>query len=53
MLQTIVTASHISVQGELVKKLADGRVMVRVGAMEFIGMPIRALRRRRRTLKAV
>lgn len=43
MLQTIMTASHISVQGEFVKRLADGRVMVRVGAMRFVGNPIRAM----------
>ena len=46
MLQTIVTASHIFIQGELVKKLADGRVMVRVDGMKYIGKPVRALRRR-------
>jgi len=42
MLQTIITASHISVQGEFVKRLADGRVMVRVGRTKFIGNPIRS-----------
>gem|GEM_PF-931114 len=41
MVQTIETASRISVQGEFVRKLADGRVEVRVGELTFAGLPVK------------
>ena len=40
MFQTILTSSHISVQGEFVKQLDDGRVIVRVGDTYRVGAPI-------------
>ncbi|WP_112321148.1 hypothetical protein [Oceanibium sediminis] len=40
MVQTIVTSSHISVQGEFVKRLSDGRIVVRVGDAKFVGHPV-------------
>jgi len=40
MLKTIVTARHISVQGEFVKRMVDGRVMVRVGQTYYVGKPV-------------
>ncbi|MHA3914392.1 hypothetical protein [Halovulum sp. GXIMD14793] len=40
MLRTIQTASHISIQGEFVRKYADGRVMVRVGQSYYVGQPV-------------
>lgn len=40
MVKTIETASHISVQGEFVRKLPDGRVVVRVGNTTFAGIPV-------------
>jgi hypothetical protein len=54
MVQTIQTATHISVQGEFVKKLTDGRVVVRVGDINYTGKPIkRRAPTRRIALKAV
>jgi hypothetical protein len=40
MLRTIILGSCVSVQGVYVRTLADGRVMVRVGAREFAGQPV-------------
>lgn len=40
MLQTIQTGSHISIQGEFVRRYEDGRVMVRVGQSYYVGQPI-------------
>ncbi|MEM8658302.1 MAG: hypothetical protein AAGF22_09410 [Pseudomonadota bacterium] len=40
MLQTIVTSSYISVQGEFVKTMADGKIMIRVGRARYVGNPI-------------
>ncbi len=45
MMQTIVTASHISVQGKVVRRLANGMVIIRVGTSEFIGRPIAAMKK--------
>jgi hypothetical protein len=45
MMQTIVTSSHISVQGEVVKRLANGMVIIRVGTSEYIGRPVAAVRK--------
>ncbi|NNU79232.1 hypothetical protein HMH01_02160 [Halovulum dunhuangense] len=46
MYRTIVTSSHISVQGEFVKRLPDGREVVRVGDAEYVGMPVSPLPRK-------
>ena len=40
MLQTIVTAGQISVQGAFVKQMHDGRIMVRVGEAYYVGKPV-------------
>lgn len=40
MLQTIQTGTHISIQGEYVRRYEDGRVMVRVGQSYYVGKPI-------------
>ncbi|MGR3464028.1 hypothetical protein [Limimaricola sp.] len=42
MLQTILIGSCISVQGLLVKKLANGRMQVRVGERLYEGRPANA-----------
>jgi hypothetical protein len=39
MLQTILIGSCISVQGLLVKQLANGRMLVRVGERLYEGRP--------------
>lgn len=44
MFQTILTSSHISVQGEYVKTLPDGRVVVRTGDRLHIGTLIKAIK---------
>lgn len=44
MMRTILTASHISVQGKFVKSLADGRVEVRVGDRYYVGKPVKFVR---------
>lgn len=53
MLQTVVTAGHILVQGEFVKQLSDGQVMVRVGSTVHVGRPVRSVKASRKGLKAV
>ena len=40
MLRTITIGGHISVQGVFVKSLADGRMVVRVGAETYLGRPV-------------
>jgi hypothetical protein len=40
MYQTIQLSSCVSVQGEVVETLADGRAVIRVGEREFRGRPI-------------
>lgn len=40
MLQTILTSSRISVQGEFVRAFNDGRVMIRVGQSLYVGNPV-------------
>jgi hypothetical protein len=42
MLQTILIGSCISVQGLLVKQLANGRMLVRVGERLYEGRPANA-----------
>ena len=43
MLRTIILGSCVSVQGVYVRTLSDGRILVRVGAREFVGQPVRIL----------
>jgi len=40
MLRTITIGSCVSVQGIFVKALANGRVVVRVGKSNFVGVPV-------------
>ncbi|MCB1328839.1 MAG: hypothetical protein KDK28_05020 [Maritimibacter sp.] len=40
MVTTITVGDYISVQGLLVRNLADGRAVVRVGDKEFVGRPV-------------
>lgn len=40
MLQTIQTGTHISIQGEFVRKYPDGNIMVRVGPAYYVGKPV-------------
>lgn len=39
MLRTITLGSCVSVQGTYVRTLTDGRILVRVGSREFVGLP--------------
>ncbi len=39
MLRTIIIGSCVSVQGLLVKKLGNGRIMIRVGDRLYEGRP--------------
>lgn len=41
MLRTITIGSSISVQGNFVRELTDGRIEVRVGDQLFIGRPVK------------
>lgn len=40
MYQTIQVSSRVSVQGEIVEKLPDGRVVIRDGLNLYRGLPI-------------
>lgn len=40
MLRTINVGNYISIQGQFVKTLADGRVSVRVGSQVYTGKPV-------------
>lgn len=40
MLRTISLGSCVSVQGIVVKQLADGKLMVRVDDKTFVGYPV-------------
>lgn len=40
MYQTIRVSSCVSVQGEFVECLSDGRVVIRVGESEYRGQPV-------------
>ncbi len=42
MLQTILLGSCVYVQGTFVRKLDDGKVVVRVGDQLFKGLPVSA-----------
>lgn len=44
MLKTILLGSCVLVQGTFVKKLADGRIAVKVGDQVFKGQPVGAER---------
>jgi hypothetical protein len=39
MIRTLMLGSCISVQGRLVRRLADGRIVVAVGSRQFTGFP--------------
>ncbi|PJF10174.1 hypothetical protein CUR21_09180 [Pseudorhodobacter sp. MZDSW-24AT] len=40
MLRTIAVGSCVSIQGLLVKTLADGKLVVKVDEKLFVGMPV-------------
>ena len=40
MIRTIQIGSCVSVQGLLVRRLPDGRMVVRVGSRTFTGVPV-------------
>ncbi|MGR3571473.1 hypothetical protein [Brevirhabdus sp.] len=40
MLKTIMLGSCVSVQGTFLKKLADGKILISVGAQTFAGYPV-------------
>ena len=42
MVRTITVGNYISVQGQFVRSLADGRIVVRVGKDEFVGRPVKS-----------
>lgn len=48
MFRTIRVSSCVSVQGEFVEDLSDGRVVIRVGETEFLGQPVAGLPASRR-----
>ncbi len=41
MMKTITMGSYISVQGMFVRTLENGKIVVRVGANDFEGFPVR------------
>lgn len=43
MLKTILVGSCVSVQGIFVRKLEDGKIVVRVGDRLYQGMPVSGL----------
>jgi hypothetical protein len=44
MVRTITVGNYVSVQGLFVRRLADGRIVVRVGKDEFAGRPVESVR---------
>lgn len=40
MLRTITIGSCVSIQGQYVRDLPDGRTVIRVGEREFVGTPV-------------
>lgn len=40
MIRTILLGNHVFVQGDFVRDLTDGRILVRVGEKLFKGMPV-------------
>jgi hypothetical protein len=45
MFRTITVGSCVSIQGILVKQLADGKMVVRVDDKTFVGHPVAAERK--------
>jgi hypothetical protein len=45
MLRTISLGTCVSVQGQLVSQLADGKIVVRVDGKTFVGYPVNAMRK--------
>ena len=43
MVRTITLGSYISVQGLWVRNLSDGRMVVRVGERDYVGLPVAKL----------
>lgn len=44
MVRTIEMGSHVLVQGEFVRKLSCGKIVIRVGSQLFKGLPIASTR---------
>lgn len=42
MVRTIEMSSHVLVQGEFVRNLDCGRIVIRVGSQLFKGVPVRS-----------
>ncbi len=45
MLRTISLGTCVSVQGQLVSQLADGKIVVRVDGKTFVGYPVNSMRK--------
>jgi hypothetical protein len=45
ILRTISLGTCVSVQGQLVSQLADGKVVVRVDDKTFVGYPVNTMRK--------
>ena len=45
VLRTISLGTCVSVQGQLVSQLADGKIVVRVDGKTFVGYPVNAMRK--------
>lgn len=45
MVKTITVGSYIMVQGNWVRDLSDGRMVVRVGPVEYVGQPVQPVKR--------
>lgn len=41
MVRTIVMGNYSSVQGQFVRELKDGRIVVSIGKQEFAGRPVK------------
>ena len=41
MVRTIVMGNYSSVQGQFVRELKDGRIVVSIGKQEFAGQPVK------------
>lgn len=41
MVRTIVLGNYSSVQGQFVRELKDGRIVVSIGEQEFAGRPVK------------
>lgn len=42
MIRTVTIGDHLSVQGAFVRRLPNGRIVVRVGETTFTGWPVGA-----------